>query len=84
MVIALKILMFVLMIACGLTMKFMYGEFKGVTKSTEFDESSIFDRFIIYLMAIGSSILLLAIMAFSGTLLFCDITIVFPTWILNW
>jgi len=82
MIIALKILLFALLVACGLTAGFLYKEFKGVVKSTEFDESSIWERFIIYLMAFGSGILMLSIMAFAGFLLFCEISINYP--ILPW
>ena len=80
MVIALKILLFALMIACGLSIRFFYKEFKGVLKSKEFDESSIFDRFIIYLMTFGSSILLVSIMIFCCVVLLCELTIIFPNW----
>ena len=84
MVIALKILLFILAVACGLTMRFTYKEFMKVVKSTEFDEGSIFDKFIIYLMAFGSSIVLFSILIFSVLLLFCEIAIVLPAlpWLL--
>jgi ABC-type multidrug transport system permease subunit len=78
MVIALKILLSILLAACGLTIRFLYKEFKGVVSSTEYDESSIFNKFIIYLMAFGSIVLLLSILAFSGLLISCGITIALP------
>jgi hypothetical protein len=78
MVLSLKILLFILSVACALTVKFVYSEFKDVLKSTEFDEGSIFDRFIIYLMATGSVAILVTIALFSAFLLFCRITVEIP------
>lgn len=78
MVLALKILLFALVVACSLTVRFVLTEFKAVLKSKEFDEGSMFDRFIIYLMAIGSGVLLITIVGFSTLLLFCGITIEIP------
>lgn len=78
MVLAIKILLFILAIACSLTVRFVYTEFKAVLKSKEFDESSIFERFIIYLMALGSGALLVAVALFSALLLFCHITVELP------
>jgi hypothetical protein len=78
MVLALKILLLILVVACALTSRFVFIEFRAVLKSKEFDESSIFERFVIYLMAFGSGSLLVAIAVFSAVLLFCKISVELP------
>lgn len=82
MLIILKILLSILCFTSGFCIYFFGKDWFRLTKNIEFDESSLKDKIIIFLMAFLSIFGLSAICILSAILLFSKIAITLP-WLLN-
>ena len=78
MVIALKILLIILIIGFVFTSYFTISEYKKFKKTPESEEGSIFDKFIISLLAFGGIAFFSVMIIFSVLLIFSKITVNLP------
>lgn len=78
MVIILKILLFLLMAIGCFSVYFLFRDYKKVISSSEIDESSLYDKIIVFLMAFISISGLLAVVVLSSILFFSNLTVKLP------